>query len=240
MTADFAPSSRSTLDLALREAAAVLGSCALLPFGARPTRAKTPRERERRTVVLVHGYLLNRGPLAPLAAWLRLAGHDVISFDYRSSDGVERNARALGEFLRTRVRGGRIDLVGHSLGGLVSRAYLQLLGGARRVDRCITLGTPHAGTYAAYWLDSRVARELRPGSDVLARLEASRANAARVEFLSLVAGADTIVIPRVCAAHERVVHLPDLGHFGLLWSPRVFALVRDALALPAGAQQRAA
>lgn len=48
MTADFAPSSRSTLELALREAAALVGSCALLPFGARPTRARTPRERERR------------------------------------------------------------------------------------------------------------------------------------------------------------------------------------------------
>jgi hypothetical protein len=49
------------------------------------------------------------------------------------------------------------------LGGLVARVYLQQLGGARRVDHCITLATPHQGTYNSYWVASRVGRDLRPG-----------------------------------------------------------------------------
>ena len=130
------------------------------------------------------------------------------------------------------MRGGRIDLVCHSLGGLVARTWLQELGGARRVDRCITLGTPHQGTYNAYWLASRVGRELRPDSELLARLEASRPCAQQVRFTSIVAGSDNIVVPRVFSANDEIVHLPDLGHVGLLFSPRVFRTVGELLRRP--------
>src|SRR5262249_31975294 len=135
--------------------------------------------------------------------------------------------------LRHRVRGGRIDLVCHSLGGLIARTWLQLLGGARRVDRCIMLGAPESGTYNAYWLPSRVRRELRPGSPLLRRLEATRASAASVRFSSIVAGSDNIVIPRVfCASEGELIHVADVGHMGLLFSPTVFRAVHERLATP--------
>jgi hypothetical protein len=54
-----------------------------------------------------------------------------------------------------------------------------------------------------------------------------------VRFASIVAGADNLVIPRVFARHERVVHVPDLGHLGMLFSPRVLSLVAEALRRPA-------
>jgi len=131
------------------------------------------------------------------------------------------------------VRGGRVDLVCHSLGGLIARTWLQLLGGARRVDRCIMLGTPVSGTYNAYWLTSRVGRELRPGSRLLQRLEATQNAASAVRFSSIVAGSDNIVIPRVFSAAEgELVHVPDLGHTGLLFSPKVFRAVRTRLTAP--------
>jgi pimeloyl-ACP methyl ester carboxylesterase len=153
----------------------------------------------------------------------------VLSFNYASGEGVERGAIALRDYLRRHVRGGRIDLVCHSLGGLVARVYLQQLGGARRVDHCITLGTPHQGTYNAYWLTSRVGRELRPDSALLERLEATRGAAARVRFLSLIAGSDNLVLPRVFSAHDEQVRIPDLGHVGVLFSPRVLRMIADRL-----------
>jgi triacylglycerol lipase len=140
------------------------------------------------------------------------------------------------------VRGGRIDLVCHSLGGVVARCWLQELGGARRVDRCITLSSPHKGTYGAYWVAGRVGREMRPDSQILQRLEAGRAAAASVKFTSIVAGSDNIVFPRVFAdysrrpaseepgaAHDELVHMPDVGHVGMLFSPRVLRAVADRL-----------
>lgn len=230
MIRDYPPSEHPAWRLVAQELCAAVAAGVLLPFGLRASRRSTPRRASQRTVVLVHGYLANRSALWPLAGYLRWRGfRQILSFDYRSTQGIERGAIALREHLRRHVRGGRIDLVCHSLGGLVARAYLQELGGARRVDHCITLGTPHRGTYSSYWVASRVGRELRPDSPFLARLEASRHGAHRVRFLSIVAGSDNLVVPRVFAAHEDEMRIADVGHVGLLFSPRVFRIVADRL-----------
>jgi triacylglycerol lipase len=234
MIADLPPSRRRARELVAREAAAMLGLSLLFPFGMRRARPRrTPRLAEQRTVVLVHGYLANRATMLPVAAYLKLKlrGLRLLSFDYDSSAGIEPAARKLKQFLKERVRGGRIDLVCHSLGGVVARCYLQELGGARRVDRCITLSSPHRGTYGAYWVASRVGRELRPDSALLARLDATQPAAARVKFTAIVAGSDNIVFPRVFAKHEshELVHVPDVGHVGMLFSPRVLRTVAERL-----------
>ena len=211
MIQDYPPSSEPVGRLIAKEVLAYAAQGALFPFGLRGASAPTARLADQRTVVLVHGYMANKASLMPLAAYLRLRGFKQL------------------RLLKTQVRGGRIDLIGHSLGGLVSRVFLQDLGGARRVDRCITLGTPHQGTYNAYWVPTRVGRDLRPDSALLARLEATRDEAARVRFTSIVAGSDPLVVPRIFGAHEDVVHVPDLGHLGLLFSPTVFRAVAERL-----------
>jgi hypothetical protein len=246
MIRDWPPSQRRAGELVAKEAAALLGLGLLYPFGLAASRRRpSPRRAAQRTIVLVHGYLANRATMLPVAAYLKLHGlGDIVSYDYDGAGGIEQAARGLGDFCKRFVRGGRIDLVCHSLGGVVARTWLQELGGARRVDRCITLSTPHRGTYGAYWVASRVGRELRPDSPFLARLAASRGNAARVRFTSIVAGSDNIVFPRVLAAHdhfadgpddpaaplnEERVHVPDVGHAGMLFSPRVLRTIADRL-----------
>ena len=233
MIQDFEPSDRPAAEIVAREILAFAASGLLLPFGLGRGAASTPRKAEQRTLVLIHGYLGNSGSFLPLSGYLKLLGIGPIRrFDYRSTDGIERAAVALRDELRANVRGGRIDLVCHSMGGLVARFYLQNLGGARRVDRCITLATPHQGTYSAYWVASRVGRELRPDSALLAKLAATRDRAARVRFSSIVAGSDNIVLPRIFAADEDIVHVPNLGHVGLLFSPTVFRAISRRLLAP--------
>src|SRR3989442_15928204 len=229
---DFPPSARSPWRLIGGELLALVASPLLYPFGLGASRRRTARRAEQRTVVFVHGYLGNRSSFYPLAGFLRMLGTGpLLSFSYSGAHGIEHAAIELRDALRRRVRGGRIGLFCHSLGGLIARTWLQLLGGARRVDRCILLGTPQRGTYNAYWLLSRVGRELRPDSALIERLHATRGAAKSVRFSSIVAGSDNIVIPRVfCAADEDFVRVPDLGHMGLLFSPKVFREVLDRLA----------
>jgi pimeloyl-ACP methyl ester carboxylesterase len=230
MIQDFPASDKPLWRLIGQEALAYLAAAALHPFGIRDSPRRTPRRQHQRTVVVVHGLGGNRSTLFPLAAYLRHRGHrQVLSFNYRGGDGIERSARALKQYLRRHVRGGRLDLVGHSLGGLVARVYIEQLGGARRVDRCVTLGAPHRGTYNAYWLGSRLGAQLRPDSPLFRRLDGSGAATPGVRFLSIVAGSDNLVIPRVFAGHEQSVRVPDLGHVAMLFSPQVLRLVGDFL-----------
>lgn len=231
MIPDFEVSGEPTSVLIRREVLAAVATTALLPFGLLARPRPTPRRREQRTVVLVHGCFSNSAALLPLRAYLKAHGvGQILAYDYPARQGLEPAALGLRSFLRQHVRGGRIDLVCHSFGGLVARAYLQYLGGARRVDQCLTLGTPHRGTYNAYWLASRVGRELRPDSPMLAKLAATRGNADRVRFLSIVAGSDNIVIPRVFGKdQEDVLHLPGVGHVGLLYSTAAFRAVTNRL-----------
>ncbi|TMA75924.1 MAG: alpha/beta fold hydrolase [Deltaproteobacteria bacterium] len=233
---DFPPSTRAASRLIGGELLALAASSLLYPFGLDASRKRTARRAEQRTVVFVHGYLGNRSSFYPLAFFLRMLGiGPLLSFSYSAAQGIEGAAIELRNSLRHRVRGGRIDLVCHSLGGLIARTWLQLLGGARRVDRCILLGTPDRGTYNAYWLLSRIGREVRPDSPLIRRLDASRAAASSVRFSSIVAGSDNIVIPRVFSAAEgEVIHLPDVGHMGLLFSPAVFRAVHQRLLLASG------
>lgn len=233
MVEDFPPSQRPVWQVVGAEVLALTASGALFPFGLRRKRVSTPRQRDQRTVVLLHGYMANRSTMLPIATYLKWHGYShILYFDYASADGIERNAIALKRFLKKNVRGGRVDLVCHSMGGLVARAYLQMLGGARRVDRCITLSTPHQGTYMSYWIVSRVGREMRPDSGVMKRLEETTNRAAGVRLVSIVAGSDNIVVPRVHSAHEEVYVIPDLGHVGVLFSLKAARIVVQQLNRP--------
>ncbi|HZG94410.1 MAG TPA: alpha/beta fold hydrolase [Mycobacteriales bacterium] len=99
----------------------------------------------------------------------------------------------------------RVHVVGHSLGGLIARYYVQCAGGDARVHTLATLGTPHAGTHAAHLAVGTVARQLRPGSALMRELAAPAAGC-RTRFVSIYSDLDQLVIPRDSA---RLDH-PDL------------------------------
>ncbi len=217
-----------------REALALLAHGVLMPFGARRPRPRPERRREQRTLVFVHGLGTNRSGFFPLQAYLRLHGHRrQLAFNYRSGGSIERLALQLKRAIDAGVGGGRIDLVTHSLGGLVARFYLQLLGGARRVDRLVTLGTPHHGTHAANFIPSAFVRQLLPESPFLQQLNAQPPPEG-LEVLSIVAGRDLLIQPVASArcGFGESVSFDDLGHVELLFRPEVFAAIAARLGSP--------
>lgn len=70
------------------------------------------------------------------------ANHDIWLFQYNWKDSIIINGRALRDSV-TRYGLSSPILIGHSMGGLVSRAYI-VSGGP--VSKLVTLGTPHLGT----------------------------------------------------------------------------------------------
>ena len=69
----------------------------------------------------------------------------------------------------------RLDVVGHSMGGLVGLYYLKRLGGRHRVRRLVMMGTPTQGTWSALLglvtaPFGRASLQLLPGSPFLREL----------------------------------------------------------------------
>lgn len=209
----------------------------LMPFGIKPRPVRAAGPGRTRPVVLIHGYGSNRSCLLPLEAYLRAVGFDrVYPFNFTSGAGVEQSASALAAFVDEvrdgcRVGRGTVDLVAYSLGGLVARFYLQELGGHRRVDQCITLATPHHGTYSSYWAPTAVGRQLRPDSGFLGRLAAPGRRAAGVRYLSLWAEQDLVILPREHAVYEQGddACIRGVGHMGILVHPATLRLVTERL-----------
>jgi pimeloyl-ACP methyl ester carboxylesterase len=105
-------------------------------------------------VLLIHGYLATRGSLHLLEQRLRARRHLVFSYRLpRLNVGDIRDSAALiarkVESLVAQTGVPSVDIVGHSMGGLVGLYYVKRLGGRRRVRKLVLLGTPATGTWSA-------------------------------------------------------------------------------------------
>jgi triacylglycerol esterase/lipase EstA (alpha/beta hydrolase family) len=105
-------------------------------------------------VIIVAGTLSPAFANEPLAARMRADGFQVWIFELPGLGlgDINASAQALNAFadtVRSQTGAARVDLVGHSQGGLVARSYVKYFGGAGEVDSLITLGTPNRGTAAA-------------------------------------------------------------------------------------------
>lgn len=216
----------------LRGAGSLLVHVALHGFGYTRSRHQPRRARDLRTLVFVHGFGANRAVFFPLQGYLRLKGLGrQYSYNYRSAGSIEGLAVQLKQRLTEQIKGGRIDLICHSLGGLVARYYLQALGGARRVDHMVTLATPHAGTHASVYVPTAVASQLRPGGPFLRHLDALPPPEG-VVCHSFVAEEDHVVLPPEAGMAPFGEHrvFARAGHNDLLLAPRVWAAIHEVLA----------
>lgn len=222
--------------------AVLAGHLVLYPTGLLPERDQQGDSvRAHPPVLLLHGFVDNRSAFAVLRRSLHHHGWTQIqALNYSP---LISDIRAAAELLGRHVEDicaqsgrRRVDVVGHSLGGLIARYYVQCLGGDLRVRTLVTLGTPHAGTRAVPSLAPHpIIRQMRPGSEVLAELELP-ASGCRTRFVAFWSDLDQLMIPVEAA---RLVH-PDLpaenvkvsgvGHLALPVHSTVVAEIRRALA----------
>jgi triacylglycerol lipase len=181
-------------------------------------------------VVLVHGFLATAGVFRPLRARLeRDAGARIASFSHAPGLGVRRIAQQLAGIVDRIPHGTRIHLVGHSLGGVVARWYVQEMGGDERVAQTISIATPFGGSRIAEHIRLFVGNDLHAGSDVLTRLREGGARGRRVPHLSIAGAEDRMVSPPECAgfASSELIVLEGRGHNQLLFDGEAIDLVVD-------------
>lgn len=99
-------------------------------------------------VVLVHGFLGNRTNFRAIEDALAARGvANVAHFEYGPRLDWPRLATRLGhtiDAVRTHAGVRRVDVIGHSLGGLVARYLVEMRAGPP-VRRLVTLGAPYFG-----------------------------------------------------------------------------------------------
>jgi triacylglycerol lipase len=177
-------------------------------------------------VVLVHGFLASAGVFRPMRARLeRQTTARVATFTHAPCAGIRRIARRLAEVVERVPLGTRITVIGHSLGGVVARWYVQEMDGHARVSQTISLASPFQGVNVPQLL---VGADLHEQSALL-KCVRDRAHLFGVPHTSIVAAADSVVVgvDAACLGYGEVVVVPDRGHNGLLFDQAVAELVID-------------
>jgi len=203
-------------------------------FAADPLAARIP-------VLLVHGLVDNASIFSVMQRSLRRRGFaHVCGWNYSPLlTDVARGAADLGahiERICQQTGYDRVHVVGHSLGGLISRYHVQRQGGDRRVESLMTLGTPHEGSVLAHVGPTPLIRQLRPGSPVLREL-AEPAPGVRTPITAVYSDLDQMVLPTRSGRCDhpdlaaRNVLVRGIGHMSL---PRHRLVVDEVAATLAG------
>lgn len=166
-----------------------------------------PQQPRYQKVVMVHGIFEDGKAFDSLKR--RLETHGIQCFVPRlkpadGRGGLDKLAEGLKadidkEFGET----DKFALVAFSMGGLVSRYYLQHLGGAERCEEFITISTPHHGTNAAYTYPSKGAFQMRPGSDFIRKLEDTEETLGDIPITSYRTPMDLIILPAASSVWSR-------------------------------------
>ena len=181
-------------------------------------------------IILVPGYHMNRWSLLPLQFYLKRCGYhniwainnpilqdDIFEFVEHLHEKIEDYYERCGEQ--------PIMLIGHSMGGLISRHYMQRYGTDKIMGQ-ISCATPYRGTKAYRLGQGLQGRQFKPNSDVCNITEAPD-----VPHLIIWSTRDWVVVPSINAhldnSNEMVI--TDAGHLGMLVSIPVFQRVHKFL-----------
>ncbi|MEH2240565.1 esterase/lipase family protein [Nostoc sp.] len=193
------------------------------------------KNQQRNPVLLVHGLDDTEAVFHKMRAYLIQRGWSVYSLDLVPNNGdvgLDELAKQVADYVTaTFASEERLDLVGFSMGGIVSRYYVQRLGGINRVQRFITISSPHNGTVVAYgsWRPGCI--QMRPDSIFLKDLNSDAVILGQLDFTSIWTPYDLMILPanssQMSVGREVIVPVPL--HPWMLTDSRSLAVVKIVL-----------
>ncbi len=190
-------------------------------------------------VILVHGTFADMSDswqaLSPL---LHNHGYCVFALNYGSYNGsgalgiyatgkIENSAHQLSQFV-TRVLSAtgarKVDLVGHSQGGMMPRYYIKFLGGASNVNALVGLAPSNHGTTLnglftlagyfpgsdAFLADCPACQEQEAGSRFITHLNAGGETNSSVRYTVIESANDEVVTPYTSAFLTRAPNVTNI------------------------------
>ncbi|MEB3228445.1 MAG: triacylglycerol lipase [Synechocystis sp.] len=194
---------------------------------------------DRHPVLLVHGIFDTIAKFKTMAAYLTEKGWSVHGLNLVPNDGsasLAQLAKQVADYIdQTFSPQQAIDLVGFSMGGVVTRYYLQRLNGVKRVKRYITISAPNQGTLLGYSLPLTGVQEMRWQSEFLQDLNQDyQAMLAALQVTVLWTPFDLMILPPSSSQlgiGEEIV-LPVPVHGWMVSDRRCLLAVETALRQP--------
>ncbi len=185
-------------------------------------------------LIFVHGLGGNRGNFWPMALFMRFSGRKrsyKIHFD--GSQSFDDMAAALARFVRDVQEAtgeSTVEVVAHSMGGLIARLAIVDYDLGDAVRTLITLGTPHKGTFPARFANTDHTRLLRPESELIRHLEAHPLPA-HIRTVCFWSKNDLLVLPAESGVLDgaEAVELTPFTHYSYLLDPKGWSSVAHAL-----------
>jgi triacylglycerol esterase/lipase EstA (alpha/beta hydrolase family) len=117
------------------------------------------------------------------------------------------------------------------MGGLVSRAYIHKLGGARRVAALVTLASPHHGTSLAAPPAGRNIRQMQLDNPWLTALNETESQVAPVPVISVYTAHDNLLSPQTSSVlqYAQNIRLAGMGHLGVLFSDQAADVIQEVV-----------
>ncbi len=189
-------------------------------------------------VLLIHGFFRNKSVFNKIYGYLTSLGWEVHRINLlpgNATVGLDKLALQVADYVDTVFPDSQsIDLIGLSMGGLVTRYYLQRLGGIKKVERFIAISAPHKGTYLAYLLPIPGCIQMQPESSFLQDLNRDVDVLSQLNFTSLWTPYDFIIIPPESSqiGVGRDIKLDVFSHAMMVRDIRSLEAIKDALEEP--------
>lgn len=194
--------------------------------------------RDHNPVLLIHGISDTIAVFSKMTPYLKRLGWSVHSFNLIPNNGecrLDLLAKQVADYVeKTFGPEQPIDVVGFSMGGIVSRYYIQRLGGIERVQRYVNISAPNHGTLTGYlsWRPGCI--QMRPDSEFLRDLNRDAAMLGRLNFTVMWTPHDLMIVPawssRMPVGKEIV--LPVRLHSWMLTDDRCLKAIAEALSEP--------
>ncbi len=220
--------------LLILETGCLLLTIIMRPLGWFPQKLPEAGQEEHTPIILLHGLFQNRSCLFWLQYQLRASGYTrIISINtppWRDIEALTEELAKKVDELQIKWQTEKVILIGHSMGGMIARNYIQNRGGARHARALITLGSPHHGSKLAPFAVSPMGKTLLPGSEFIRQFN-SVEWPQEVIALSHYTRYDNIVLPAESAKMDgaKNVELDGMGHTSLLFHPKSMQAVTSAL-----------
>lgn len=190
-----------------------------------------------RPVLLVHGIAHNASAFIRMKnqmeqqGWIHVFTMNYDTFNRNILTMVEQLSKQVNKVMEV-TQASQIDIVAHSLGGIVSRYYMSVGEGRDKVRNLVTLGSSHQGTYLSpllrpFALNKRLSRDLYIDSPFLKTLQQTQISESST-ITSIYSKYDWTVWPQSSSFAEGLpshafknIQVDFVSHIGLLYSSRV-------------------